>query len=44
MNHTYLFAEYAVQELTLEVSGSGFGATGLDLSSRHWMFGLSFEF
>lgn len=37
VNHTYLFAEWSLQELNL---------TGrqLDLSSRHWMFGLAFEF
>lgn len=44
VNHTYLFAEYAVQELVFEQSPQGFGSYGLDLSSRHWMFGLSFEF
>ncbi len=41
VNHSYVFAEYAAQELT------NFGtqaSTALDLSSRHWMFGLAFEF
>jgi hypothetical protein len=38
VNHTYLFAEWAVEEVT------SFGKPGLDLSSRHAMFGLSFEF
>lgn len=44
VNHTYLFAEYAVQELSFEQGPHGFGSSGLDLSSHHWMFGLSFEF
>lgn len=40
VNHTYLFAEGTLQEMNL------FGATarGIDLSSRHFMFGLGFEF
>ncbi|MBX7102318.1 MAG: hypothetical protein K1X89_31670 [Myxococcaceae bacterium] len=37
VNHTYLFAEWSLQELNL-------GGGKIDLSSRHWMFGLSFEF
>lgn len=40
VNHTYLFAEGTLQEMNL------FGATakGIDLSSKHFMFGLGFEF
>lgn len=40
VNHTYVFAEFALQEMTNFATQ----ATGdLDLSSRHWMFGLAFE-
>jgi len=39
VNHTYLFAEGTIQEMNL------FGtAKGIDLSSKHFMFGLAFEF
>jgi hypothetical protein len=40
VNHSYLFAEFSYQEMTV------FDTTArpLDLSSRHWMFGLGFEF
>ncbi len=41
VNHSYLFAEFAYQEV------NNFHATvagDLDLSSRHFMFGLGFEF
>lgn len=38
VNHSYLFAEYTHQEV------NDFGRGGLDLSSRHWMFGLALEF
>lgn len=46
VNHTYIFAEYAITEV------NNFGTrrnaagqiTGLDLSSRNALFGLSFEF
>lgn len=38
VNHSYIFAEYSIQEV------NNFQTTGLDLSSRHWMFGLAFEF
>jgi hypothetical protein len=39
VNHTYLFAEGTIQEMNL------FGtARGIDLSSKHFMFGLGFEF
>ena len=39
VNHTYLFAEGTIQEMNL------FGtAKGIDLSSKHFMFGLGFEF
>lgn len=41
VNHSYLFAEFALQEV------NNFRATktgDLDLSSRHFMFGLGFEF
>ncbi len=39
VNHTYLFAEYTVQEVNNFESKSA-----LDLSSRHWMFGVCLEF
>ncbi|MBX7114651.1 MAG: hypothetical protein K1X64_10030 [Myxococcaceae bacterium] len=39
VNHTYLFAEFAFQE----VKGKG-SRRPLDFSSRHWMFGLAFEY
>lgn len=39
VNHTYLFAEGTLQEMNL------FGAVkDIDLSSKHFMFGLGFEF
>jgi hypothetical protein len=38
VNHSYLFAEFTVQEMGL------FSPQSIDLSSRHWMFGLGFEF
>jgi hypothetical protein len=39
VNHSYLFAEYTLQEV------NNFGsASPLDLSSRHWMFGLALEY
>ncbi len=38
VNHTYLFAEYTYENV------NSFGRAGIDLSSRHWMFGLAFEF
>jgi hypothetical protein len=37
VNHIYLFGEYTHSEV------NNFGAGGLDLSSRHWMFGLALE-
>lgn len=37
VNHSYLFGEWNIQEV------NNFGTGGLDLSSRHWMFGLAFE-
>ncbi len=40
VNHTYLFAEGTIQEMNLFNTS----ATGLDFSSRHFMFGLGFEF
>lgn len=41
VNHTYLFGEYTVQE----VNNVGTQlARDLDFSSRHWLFGLAFEF
>ena len=39
VNHTYFFAEYTVQEVNNFES-----KTALDLSSRHWMFGVCLEF
>jgi hypothetical protein len=38
VNHSYLFAEFTIQEMGL------FESTSIDLSSRHWMFGLGLEF
>ena len=38
VNHSYFFAEYTHAEV------NGFGQGGLDLSSRHWMFGLTLEY
>ena len=40
VNHTYLFAEGTLQEMNL----FGTTARGIDLSSKHFMFGLGFEF
>jgi hypothetical protein len=37
VNHSYLFAEYNLTEVT------GFGSPGLDLSGRYFMFGVAFE-
>ncbi len=41
VNHSYLFAEFALQEANNFLPAGGFD---LDLSSRHFMFGLGFEF
>ncbi len=41
VNHTYLFGEFALEEVTASAVA---GNKGLDLSSRHFMFGLAFEF
>ncbi|MFL5318679.1 MAG: MXAN_2562 family outer membrane beta-barrel protein, partial [Myxococcaceae bacterium] len=38
VNHSYLFAEYTYENV------DDFGSGGLDLSSRHWMFGLALEY
>jgi hypothetical protein len=38
VNHSYLFAEYTYADV------NSFNANSLDLSSRHWMFGIAFEF
>lgn len=38
INHSYLFAEFHLSEV------NDFGQKVLDLSSRHWMFGLALEF
>lgn len=38
VNHSYLFAEYTYADV------NNFGGGGLDLSSRHWMFGLTLEY
>jgi hypothetical protein len=40
VNHTYLFAEGTIQEMNL----FGSSARAIDLSSKHFMFGLGFEF
>jgi hypothetical protein len=42
VNHTYLFAEFTYQNMTVfEFNAS---AAPLDLTSSHWMFGLALEF
>jgi hypothetical protein len=42
VNHTAIFAEWTYQNMTLfDFSKS---AMNLDLSSKHWSFGISFEF
>jgi hypothetical protein len=42
VNHSYLFAEFSSQNMTLfEFNKS---TLPLDFSSNHWMFGLGFEF
>jgi hypothetical protein len=38
VNHSYLFAEFNYADV------NSFSPDGLDLSSRHWMFGITFEF
>ncbi|MHB8875802.1 MAG: MXAN_2562 family outer membrane beta-barrel protein [Myxococcaceae bacterium] len=38
VNHSYLFAEFVIQDVR------SFGARTFDLSSRHWMFGLTLEY
>jgi hypothetical protein len=38
INHSYVFAEYAFEQV------QDFSKKGLNLSSGHWMFGLAFEF
>lgn len=38
VKHSYLFAEFTYEDV------NDFGQPGLDLSSRHWMFGVSFDF
>jgi hypothetical protein len=38
INHSYLFAEYAFEQV------QSFGKKGINLSANHWMFGLAFEF
>lgn len=38
VNHSYLFAEFTYADVT------NFSGEGLNLSSRHWMFGLALEF
>lgn len=40
VNHTYLFAEFTLQEMALFNTS----AKGLDFSSRHAIFGIGFEF
>jgi hypothetical protein len=47
VNHTYLFAEGSIEEMTIGAAtqdASGNKIYPLDLSARHWMLGLSFEF
>ncbi|WP_164017356.1 MXAN_2562 family outer membrane beta-barrel protein [Pyxidicoccus trucidator] len=38
VNHSYLFAEYTYADV------NNFGAGGLNLSSRRWMFGLALDY
>lgn len=38
VNHSYFFAEFTYADV------NNFGGGGLDLSSRHWMFGLALEY
>jgi len=38
ISHSYLFAEYTYANV------NNFGSKGLDLSSRHWMFGFSVDY
>jgi hypothetical protein len=38
VNHSYVFAEYAFEQVR------SFSSKGLNLSSGHWAFGLAFEF
>ncbi|MCL2626100.1 MAG: MXAN_2562 family outer membrane beta-barrel protein [Cystobacterineae bacterium] len=38
INHSYVFAEYAFEQV------QNFSKKGMNLSSGHWMFGLAFEF
>lgn len=38
VNHSYLFAEFSYADV------NNFGRGGINLSSRHWMFGLALEF
>ncbi|MCL2012674.1 MAG: MXAN_2562 family outer membrane beta-barrel protein [Cystobacterineae bacterium] len=38
INHSYVFAEYAFEQV------KSFGKAGINLSAGHWMFGLAFEF
>ncbi len=38
ISHSYLFAEYTYANV------NNFGKRGLDLSSRHWMFGFSVDY
>lgn len=38
VNHSYVFAEYAFEQVR------NFSNKGMNLSSGHWMFGLAFEF
>lgn len=39
VNHTYIFGEFTLQEMGLFSPKAA-----LDMSSQHWLFGLSFEF
>ncbi len=38
IKHSYLFAEFTYEDV------NDFGQAGLNLSSRHWMFGVAFDF
>ena len=45
VNHSYLFAEWQINEVTnFGINDATTGKPGLDLSNRTFMFGLAFEF
>jgi hypothetical protein len=44
VNHSYLFAEFNLEQVNNFGAKPSDGSIPLDLSSRHWSFGLAFEF